>query len=410
MSAVVLLIVGTAFAARLTAPVVNHDRGFFIPAPVPVAPKPVQNLLPVSSIKSPGLSPMPVSNTPKPAYNIPVISPPPAINMAAPQNNSDNSDNTIPTHMDPVQNPGGCSSCHSSGGGQKSCFNCHGTIKTSVREEARTDLESLRMKPSVHPFWTTGGLYARYQQKPQANPLAPRYVSCLDCHNPHEDTPSNPTRGAMGYSAVGVLDRAQAEYEICFRCHADSANKPAGAENLRLLFNPMNPSYHPVELPGRNMQVPSLTKGYTTASTIKCTDCHGNSDPSGPIGPHGSDYAPILVRQYNTLDGPESPEAYALCYGCHDRNSILGDQSFQAHKFHIVYEQASCHDCHTAHGSTTNSFLIQFDTSVVTNGSAGGPLMISYQAGKPYCYLSCHGADHGMTQITGPMGSMKWPW
>ena len=335
----------------------------------------------------------------------------PSINIPGMQQiyNNNQRPNDIPTHMDPMKNPGGCSACHAAGGGQRSCLGCHGPNKGDSRGMA-VDIDSLRYKPSVHPFWTTGGLYSRYNQGPELNPINLRHVSCLDCHNPHEETSADPTAGAMGYSAMRRTGRASQEYEVCFRCHSDSVNKPAGAENLREVFSPTNVSYHPIEIAGKNAWVPSLKAGYTTASTIKCTDCHGNSNPYGPKGPHASDYPPLLAKQYIMHDGPESTQAYDLCYGCHDRNSILGDKSFQAHKFHIVYDQESCHDCHDAHGTQMTTFLINFDTTIVTNGSDGGPFMLANQQGRPYCYLKCHGVDHNMNRIQGPTGTMKWPW
>ena len=80
--------------------------------------------------------------------------------------------------------------------------------------------------------------------------------------------------------------------------------------NTRLEFaTGPNPSYHPVVSAGKSLDVPSLIPPLTTASIINCTDCHSNdSGPNaggtGPSGPHGSLYPPILERQH----GPDQRE------------------------------------------------------------------------------------------------------
>lgn len=154
-------------------------------------------------------------------------------------------------------------------------------------------------------------------------------------------------------------------------------------------FSSSNPSYHPVETYGKNTFVPSLMGGYSRSSIIKCSNCHGNNDPSGPQGPHGSIYAPILKLMYNRTQGPESPTTYALCYQCHSRTSILNDESFKAHKAHVVYNQISCAQCHDSHGSTMNPSLISFDKSAFPN-SKGELIFTPGVSGRPKCFLSCH--------------------
>ena len=215
------------------------------------------------------------------------------------------------------------------------------------------------------------------------------------------------------------VNPATREYEICYRCHADSTNKPVpittrqiAQTNVRLEFATTNPSYHPVEGIGKNLNVPSLTgapAGLNTSSIIACTDCHNNSaGPKaggvGPNGPHGSAFAPLLVRQYVTADpNTESASAYALCYNCHSRTSILGDQSFSDHNKHIVGERSACSVCHDPHGIsaaqgnvTNNSKLINFDRSVVLplSGVTNTPRFESTGTFRGRCYLSCHGKNH----------------
>jgi predicted CXXCH cytochrome family protein len=322
-----------------------------------------------------------------------------------------------PSHLDRFSNPGGCDSCHSGKGSPGTallkkrsyqlCFDCHGTHKAGVRGEARTDIEREFRKRSKHPVVETAKYHSRGEVLPETNPIAPRHVACEDCHRVHASNPDNALRGASGFSPRRQKVRQAAEeYELCYRCHSESANMPAGTEDLIEAFNPANPSYHPVELAGRNKRVPSLIKPLTVNDRISCRDCHGNNDPNGPRGPHGSDYEPLLVREYRMTDSPESTQAYALCYGCHDRQSILGDQSFKSHKLHIVYQGTSCRSCHAAHGSREHPFLIKFSRDVVRPGKDGGPRIVPGIPGKPYCYLSCHGADHTSAGV----GAKKWPW
>jgi len=136
-------------------------------------------------------------------------------------------------------------------------------------------------------------------------------------------------------------------------------------------------------------------------SIITCSDCHGNDDKSGPKGPHGSNYEFILKENYIMESTPESPYAYELCYGCHRRASILNDESFNAHKRHVIYGKVSCFVCHDSHGSRDNENLINFDTSIVYPNSLGQLNYIKLTPGKPRCFLNCHvGAatyEHKMT-------------
>ena len=232
----------------------------------------------------------------------------------------------------------------------------------------------------------------------------------------------------------GVKGLEVEHYSLCRRSH-HNADKPVGvdprvvlepglkvADKRRMVrsplvdrvvvntdvadeFDPANPSFHPVEVRGRNRQVPSLLQPLKTTSLIYCTDCHGSDTPRRKTrGPHGSQYRPLLVRQYITDDGTgESPSAYALCYGCHNRASILGDQSFGFHRKHIVEEDAPCSICHDSHGvsaaqvaASGGSHLINFDRRVVrASKTAGtGPSFTDRGSLRGSCTLKCHGEDH----------------
>jgi predicted CXXCH cytochrome family protein len=312
----------------------------------------------------------------------------------------------------------GCENCHrphSAGTRQRllnfadeesNCFSCHnGNV-------ASKNLQSEFNKASAHPIYLANGVH-----DPVENPInSSRHVECADCHNPHAandqktEAPlaSGSLAGVKGVSASGSLVKTVTyQYELCFRCHADSSTRgPARVErqfaqtNTRLEFAPSSGSYHPVELPGKNPNVPSLVLPWTTRSLVYCTDCHNNnSGPgtggTGPQGPHGSTYAPLLERRLEITDNQtESAVTYALCYKCHSRASILSDQSFKYHNKHVVGAKAACTTCHDSHGVLNNSHLINFNTTYVTRSSGGRLEFVDNGTYRGSCALSCHGKDH----------------
>jgi len=316
----------------------------------------------------------------------------------------------------------GCENCHqphAAGSSQRllhyqneeqNCAACHnGNV-------AGKDVMSVFNQVSAHPIGDTTGVH----DAAEPDTISARHVECPDCHNPHAARASSsavdgPLRNVRGVDINGgEIPAITATHQLCFRCHADSPGKPPAPTprqipqtNTRLEFTLSNPSFHPVAGPGRNPDVPSLIAPLTTVSTIECTSCHNsNSAPSaggaGPEGPHGSTYDPILVRQYITLDGTsESPSSYALCYGCHDRNSILGNESFPLHRKHVSGERAPCNVCHDPHGisdtqgnSTNNTHLINFDTSVVNPNMMGQLKFTDNGRFAGSCNLRCHGKNH----------------
>lgn len=315
----------------------------------------------------------------------------------------------------------GCENCHrphGAGGRQwllraaaeeDNCLACHnGNV-------ARGDVAAQFTRLSRHPIFDTTGIH----QAGEPAVVNDRHVECVDCHDPHaagsdSGALAGPLANAGGVNLAGSpVDPASFDYEICFRCHADSAGKPPPRTdrqlpqtNVRLEFNTANPSFHPVAGPGRNPNVPSLLAPLTPTSTISCTDCHGGDDSPaaggiGPSGVHGSQYAPMLLRQYLTQDfTTESPFSYALCYGCHDRNSILNNESFR-HRPHVEKRSVPCNACHDPHGvsatqgnSVNNAHLINFDTSIVSPNSAGIRAYESTGPGRGRCFVSCHGVNH----------------
>jgi predicted CXXCH cytochrome family protein len=255
----------------------------------------------------------------------------------------------------------------------------------------------------------------------------PGHVHCADCHEPHTMMPGSarppnvhPNFGQIsGVNSTGApVESARSEYAVCYKCHADFnalrsewVSRVITQINTRLEFDPSSVSFHPVEAPGRNMDVPSLRPPWTTASLMHCSDCHGSSTSvkaggSGPNGPHGSNEEPLLLARYETADfTPESAGAYALCYRCHYRDTndgILQDRSFTQHRMHVEGENAPCSVCHDAHGISSaqgtfrnNSNLINFDRTIVFPDSVTGRReFIDDGLFMGQCFLRCHGVDH----------------
>jgi predicted CXXCH cytochrome family protein len=312
----------------------------------------------------------------------------------------------------------GCENCHrphaagtrqrllNFSGDEANCYVCHnGNV-------ASKNIQNEFNKVSVHPVNFSSGTH-----DPTEDALNPtRHVGCADCHNPHaanEQTASAPTAsgslaGVKGISASGaVISPVVNEYELCFRCHADSASRgPARVErqfvqtNTRLEFSPSGMSFHPVETAGKNPNVPSLIDPWKTSSLMYCTDCHNsNTGPAaggvGPNGPHGSTFVPLLERRLEMTDNQtENAGAYALCYKCHSRSSILADQSCRTHNKHIVGVKTACTTCHDSHGSNRAGHLINFNTTYVTKSSGGRLEFIDNGMYRGTCYLNCHGKDH----------------
>lgn len=313
-----------------------------------------------------------------------------------------------------------CESCHNphtSGSRQRllndlaeenNCLPCHnGNVASS-------NLVAQLSKPYLHNVYGYN-----LEHDAAEDPLVlTMHVECEDCHNPHavNNTPAEAPAANGRLSGVAGVDQSgnpvdplQNAYELCYRCHSDSPGKPLSLtsrqieqNNVRLEFDPANPSHHAVNTAGVNPDVPSLIAPITESSIIYCTDCHGSNGSGSPEGPHGSIYRGQLKLQYQTADFTvESSAAYELCYSCHSRTSILNDESFGAHEEHIRDERTPCNACHDPHGishtqgnSTNNAHLINFDRSIVFPANNG---MLAYESTGVFsgrCYLRCHGQNH----------------
>ena len=185
--------------------------------------------------------------------------------------------------------------------------------------------------------------------------------------------------GAPGAPTAPTYSRVASssyQWQLCLKCHSSwswTTTPPNSSLNLQNQtggkqtdvgadFNPMQLSYHPIFTPGLNQPATNLngawtsstmrkwidldndgvndgtsetnnnglsntfTDGWVTTSIVVCTDCHNNSDATGPEGPHASANKWILsgvdVNVKSTLqDGTVVTNgAYAsanFCINCH---------------------------------------------------------------------------------------------
>ena len=316
-----------------------------------------------------------------------------------------------------------CENCHTShnaagserlmnySNNEDNCLTCHnGNV-------ASEDIQSQLIKTYSHNVYN----YNNIHDPAESNIISNMHVECSDCHNPHysSNISANPPfangsiLGVKGVNTDGSpISNIQYEYELCYRCHADSPTKPGSVtirvieqNNTRLEFDISNPSFHPIEGPGKNSNVPSLISPYSESSFIYCTDCHASDGSNSPDGPHGSSNAQILKYNYSkAYPTVESYQSYELCYQCHNREWIINGKGGpfynRVHRRHIVIANIPCNSCHDPHGisstqgnSTNNTHLINFNLSGATpsngilefidNGNISGS-----------CYMICHGRNH----------------
>lgn len=304
----------------------------------------------------------------------------------------------------------------------------------------------------------------------QAGPAGLRVVECADCHNPHRATAADRHAGVAGVGLAGNPIPAGTplqQQELCFRCHGDSFNSARpNTSNKRLDFDTSaaNSGYHPVTQPGRGQSAnlaAQLRGGLTTGSTIRCTDCHNSSAFAatvGPVadsaavtvGPHGSDFAPILRAGFGRNYTQQGWNAASgnLCFGCHDPARLLArDQASGArtnfsdegspagsrgrgnlHWYHLTDKSttASCMSCHydshsnrsaagtqyrvlnggvqtylgTAPRPNVKSHLVNFAPDVTGLGFALPRWQIDTATGVRSCNLACHGSGNAMNGVT----------
>lgn len=303
-------------------------------------------------------------------------------------------------HVDRSAIPGGCLACHRGHGISNSpmlplpqkevCLSCHGG-ETAAREATQRGW----LNPTAKPTDLSRALLQPYQHP--VDPLATssqQGVTCTSCHSPHRATPPS----QQGGKKLSPKDPRRLEHELCESCHGSLGVATQSLSDLSRRFDPSSRSFHPVHAPSPNRS-PSVVPALA-GKEIGCSDCHGNDDPTGPRGPHGSSTRFLLKAAYVTTDGQADDEhSYALCYGCHQRHRVLApDSPFPFHRKHVVEAKASCATCHSAHGSPANRALIRFGEETFLAGvspSASGRLQfLSTLPGSGTCFLTCHGKNH----------------
>ena len=323
-----------------------------------------------------------------------------------------------------------------------------------------------------------------------------RHSECSDCHNAHQATAVasadstqtatgwDTTRRLAGVSGVSVVNSftpgaaptytflsgvdtnvvpanlVTREYQLCFKCHSGFTTLTSNA-GLKLSqyaldkaieFNPNNPSFHPVEAPGKNTTTamaaslagtsPYKLWNFTVGQTVRCLNCHASSQtpgtaplprPGSALAPHTSVNRGILIRNYRDrllkpfsgTDFAYSAGDFALCYVCHAEAPFVDGTStatnFNLHAKHIsllapVFAvvgtdidtpgdgrgKATCAECHYRLHSTTNKVgaqvvdgtrLVNFAPNVQPNGPVfSWTAKVGNKSGS--CTLTCHGHAH----------------
>ena len=271
-------------------------------------------------------------------------------------------------------------------------------------------------------------------------------LACSGCHDPHGKergrllTTAFDTRGQL-------LDRrTQTVADVCFGCHAgpEAVRLPSGVSDLGAFFARNAGSSHTIGSTAAGRPDRPSLRTSTFQGRLDCTSCHDNPDPSGARGPHVSSNASLLKAAFGREKDLArlGERANDLCFLCHDKQSIVSNQSFPFHRQHLTgftqggstapRRQASglseaqavlgirspkdfrpgrggaylpgygeptvCATCHASHGSPRQAGLVEFDRTVVSASSLGG---ISFQPsglGRGTCTLSCHGYDHVQTR------------
>ena len=256
-----------------------------------------------------------------------------------------------------------------------------------------------------------------------------RHSECSDCHNSHRAT-AKTTRDSVetvtgweasgrleGVSGVKVVNGAAGaapsytflsgvdtnvvpanavtrEYQLCFKCHSgfttqlpNIVGKPSRDRlDKGVEFNPNNPSYHPIEAPGKNTSpamIASLS-GYSPyrqwtfgiGDTIRCSNCHASSTKFNQTTPpaagsslptHTSQVAGILLAPYRNRVLKPVGEAYnaaefKLCFMCHATGPFDGTNSSATNW--------TKHNGHTNTRTGTNTGGQDIDNPLANGGNA----------------------------------------
>ncbi len=338
------------------------------------------------------------------------------------------------------------------------CDSCHQASpdkvnKNLLKETSAIQLSDPQGSVSSHLEGGPKGLRSvPFVRKVQENGLQTILLpGCGSCHDPHVKGKKKlkevvfDTQGHLvGTARVNAAN-------VCYGCHAGReavtvSERQDGDMDVGRRFSPGTASSHFIGRSAKDRpDLPSLN-GTPFQGPLDCTSCHSSPPESGSRGPHSSPYPFLLVASYGTEQhGVLGDKANDLCYTCHMKSSIEGNQSFPFHQQHIqgftmspagpgnggktkpgqnpsAYppvgrspkdrkpgrgegfmagfgEMTPCGTCHDPHGSPANRALLRFDPQVVKPSSAGGPSYLRTSSGHGSCTLSCHGHDHVRTSF-----------
>jgi predicted CXXCH cytochrome family protein len=306
-------------------------------------------------------------------------------------------------------------------------------------------------KTYAHPTMTVSGVHDPAEALPVNNT---RHAECADCHNPHTAVAQAGTAlppaiqsamsGTLGWDTITRQTPAAREYLVCYKCHADSTNKPLTSSYGRTAVRypqgnlPTGPNIprpgdqynlalkfagaisHNVagnsvmtttvgSLLGNMLDVnknPMANRPLTRTSYVYCVDCHDNNQArsnngTGPNGPHGSTFSHLLafnLYQDTGGGGGGGTTAYDLCARCHNITTLRNDTG--VHNKHLSGDvNAGCTVCHDPHGvvggSTVSNFaMVNLDTTIAKAPNGGTFYGVTYSGGRITCYLTCHGENH----------------
>ena len=184
---------------------------------------------------------------------------------------------------------------------------------------------------------------------------------CMNCHVPHA-------------SQNHALLRERST-KLCFECH----DRAITLENGRIIQD-------------MKTLIENGTSLHGAIAEDTCVGCHEI---------HGGGHERLLTEEYpSVVYLPFSESAYALCFGCHDRDMVLQERSDAVtgfrngdrnlHFVHVNQDEKgrTCRVCHDAHASNREKHI----RDEVTFGPSGWSLPIGYAAlatgGR--CDSGCH--------------------
>lgn len=365
------------------------------------------------------------------------------------------------------------------------CFTCHDGSGANANVKAQyTDATVPANNATTRSYYRHDALVTTTHTRADLNEfggVSNRHSECGDCHNSHKANATNSTQTTTGWTASGRLANISGvsvvngaagaaptytflngttnpvtrEYQLCFKCHSGFTtllSNPTGTPTPYSLYeldkgvelNPSNASYHPIEAAGKNTTAamanqlaatsPYKQWTFTTTSTIRCVNCHGDNRKynqatppaaGSDLAPHTNQYRGVLLQNYRDRALMQSTEVYsaanfALCFLCHGEapfadvsGNARTDTNFRFHGYHLTelprntstsynIDQpgagrgvAICAECHFRIHSTTYRVgtqpayprLVNFAPNVTAGSTPWN------QTGKS-CTLTCHGVQH----------------